>query len=39
MIRTTDETSEPTACDTNSFTASTSDVMFVSSVAVVARWM
>ena len=39
MIRKTDETSEPTACETNSFTASTSDVRLVSSFAVVTRWM
>ena len=38
-IRKTDDTSDPTACDTNSFTASTSEVRFVSSFAVVTRWM
>ena len=39
MIRKTDETIDPTACETNSLTASTSEVRLVSSVAVADRWM
>ena len=35
MIRKTDEMSDAIACETNIFTASTSDVRFVSSVAGV----
>ena len=38
-IRNTDATIDPTACDTKSFTASTSDVRLVSSLAVVTCWM
>ncbi len=38
-IRNTDETSDATAWETNSFTASTSEVRLVSSLAVVTRWM
>jgi hypothetical protein len=39
MIRNTDATIDPTAWATNSFTASTSDVRLVSSLAVVTCWM
>ena len=38
-IRNTDEISEPTACEMNSLTASTSDVRLVRSLAVVTCWM
>ena len=39
IIRNTDEMSEATACATNTFTASTSEVRWVSSAAGVTCWM